>query len=164
VVASVGDARCTVLVHRFGVGAQDAAIRTLQSVGINSTEELGMSIEQLRAFIQRTLALPGTLPQPIQAELERARIAADTARNAPENALIKLQIKGCPTTSHAIYRIGPHTQNPSAAYRSARTGGLSHDVALSRARAEERFTPERGFGTPAELELERYSIALVVLE
>jgi hypothetical protein len=163
-LATAAGSRCAILLHRHPVPAHVAASAMLREAGFERFEQLDISAERVEAFMRRETELPSSLPQRTRDALERARVAAEASARAPDIAQVSLQLRGCPQTSHRIYRIGAGAADPLSEYRRARAGGLAHAEALERARAFEGPAASGGPGVPSAVALERHAVALVVLE
>jgi hypothetical protein len=164
VLASAERDRCAILLHRYPVPPLLAMSAVARAAGFERAEQFGAPLAQIEAFLRRESALPANLSPEARSALEGVRIAGETSVRDPELARVSLQVNGCPRGSHSLYRIGSESGNPTAAYRRARSQGLAHDEALARALAAEGAELSRGPGIPEAVELERHSVALVVLE
>jgi len=167
IVATRGPKRISVLLSRYPVGDQ-IFTRSLNRSGFLSASELGISSQRLAAFGKRQSELgPSDGTPAARKALERARSAAETARDHPaDEVLATLRLDGLPAGARfALYRIDADHLDPAQAYREARRRGQSHALALKAAGAAQSFRPLlEGEGLPPPIRMAAHAVVLVVIE
>ena len=166
-LATATPERIAVLVYRYGRDPPGAAIRTLRQSGYDRLEDLGLTQEQLSDFRSRRADLPGSVAPAVRTALERARAAAERARDAPApEVVVQLAVVGRPVSGkYRLYWLDESSCNPGAAYRKHRREGRSHGEALAAARNAEVFKPQQeGSGPLPPLRFETYGAALIEID
>ena len=165
-LATATPERIAVLVHRYGGDPKGAAIRTLRQSGFHSPEDLALTQQQLGDFVSRRADLPGSVAPAVRTALERARAAAERARDLPASEVIVLPVIESPASGkYRLYWLNESSCNPGAAYRKYRREGQSHGEALAAARNAQALQPQHeGSGPLPPLHFGTYGAALIEID
>lgn len=167
VIATRGPRRVSVLLSRHPVGDQ-IFTRSMNRSGFRAIEELGIPMDRLAAFGKRQVQLgPADGTPAARRALERAREAAESARDRPVDELVvRLQSEGLKGAGrYAIYRIDSANMDPARRYRDARRSGQSHAAAMQAASAAQAFRPTlEGSGAVPPIAMPAHSVVLVVID
>ena len=166
-LATATPERIVVLVHRYGRDPLAAASRSLRQSGYRRLEDLGLTQKQIGDFGSRRADLPGGAAPAVRTALERARAAAERARDAPEpEVVVQLVVVGWPAGGkYRLYWLDDLNCNPGVVYRKHRREGRPHGEALAAARIAEAFKPQQeGSGPLPPLRFATYGAVLIEID
>jgi hypothetical protein len=164
-LATADAQRISLLVYRYGGDAAGVAVRVLRQSGYESAEALALTSRQLGDFMQRRAELPGGVAPAARAVLERARAAAERARDQPMRGVSVLPAVEGASGRYRIYRIDESNCNAGETYMRLRGQGQPHDMALAGARRVEMLRAQaEGSGPLPPLNFGPYGAALVEID
>jgi hypothetical protein len=168
-LATATPQRIVLLVHRYGLDPLAAAIRSLRQSGfLRGVEDLGVTAEEIRAFVTRRVDLPAGRATPaVQAALGRARAAFERARDAPAPEVVvhPAVAEVPPGGKYRLYWMDELNCNPGAVYRKYRREGRPHEEALGAARNADVFKAQgEGSGSLPPLRFGTYGAALIEID
>lgn len=167
-LATATPQRIVLLVHRYARDPLAAATRSLRQSGFKRAEDLGVTGDEIKAFVARKAGLPAGRATPaVKAALERARAALEKARDAPApEVVVRPAVAGAPPGGkYHLYRVDESNCNPGAAYRKHRREGRSDEEALRAARSADAFVAQaEGSGPLPPLRFGMYGAALIEID
>ena len=163
-VAAKTGTKTAVLLHRYAADWYTGFMLTLQRYGITSFSQLGLSTQQLIAYLGGSFTLPSTLTATQTQVLTAAKAAAVTASSkAASGVKVALNLPVTSTTTYQMYVIDSTRSNAGQTYRDKRAAGASYTDAMTAAKAAQSLKlVSQGTGKPASVRLGQYDAVLIV--